>query len=285
MSQKGCKVLETLGESFREMIDFVVAGRDKNVRDDYCDEIRELCRKLEIPCFDRRERYEIKSRYAIAVSWRWLIRLDETELIVFHDSLLPKYRGFNPLVSYLINGESKIGATALYAAEEYDRGDIIAQSASEISYPIKISEAVEIVSNNYAALAARIAGAIRDGGEIKAVPQNEAEASYSLWRDEADYRIDWTLSAEEIRRFIDAVGFPYNGASTLLNGRLARVLEAEEAPEDARVENRAPGKVIFIREHVPYVVCGRGLIKIKTLIDDETGESLLPLGKMRSRFE
>ena len=35
-------------------------------------------------------------------------------LIVFHDSLLPKYRGFAPLVSQLINGEEYLGVTAIF---------------------------------------------------------------------------------------------------------------------------------------------------------------------------
>lgn len=284
MSRKGFKVLETLSRDFRELIDFVVTQPDKSVQEDYYAEIKELCRRSGIPCYDRRGDYAVMSEYALAVSWRWLIDSGETTLIVFHDSLLPKYRGFNPLVSYLINGEPRIGVTALFASEEYDRGDVIGQASSQISYPLKIAEAIETVSDDYAELASRIAGEIKRGEKLAAVPQDEAEASYSLWRDELDYRLDWTLSADEIRRTVDAVGFPYKGASTLVNGKLARVFEVEEA-NDVIIENRAPGKVIFIKDRCPIVVCGRGLVKIKTLIDDETGKSLLPLGSLRSRFE
>lgn len=284
MSRKGYKVLESLGADFRELIDSVVVARDNNVQDDYYEEIRELCARLSVACYDRREKRETKSRYAIAVSWRWLIDPGETTLVVFHDSLLPKYRGFNPLVSYLINGETRIGVTALFASAEYDRGDIIGQAQTEIAYPIKISEAIELVSENYAELAANIARRIERGEELNAAPQNEAEASYSLWRDEEDYRIDWTLSAAEIRRAVDALGYPYQGASTLINNKLARVVEVEERDE-VKVENRTPGKVIFIQNSFPVVVCGQGLIKIKVLTDAETSENLLPLGSLRARFK
>jgi methionyl-tRNA formyltransferase len=284
MTRKGFKVLETLGRDFRELIDFVVTQPDKSVQDDYYAEIRELCAHLNIPCYDRRDDYQVTSRYAIAISWRWLIDPQDTTLIVFHDSLLPRYRGFNPLVSYLINGEPEIGVTALFASEEYDRGDIIGQVASEIAYPQKISQAIEIVSDDYAELAAQIAGEIKRGGKLVGTPQNEKEASYSLWRDEEDYRINWTLSAREIRRMVDAVGFPYKGASTLVNDKLARIFDVETL-DDVIIENRVPGKVIFIRQSFPVVVCGEGLLKIKTLFDAETGESLIPLRSMRSRFK
>jgi len=33
-------------------------------------------------------------------------------------------------------------------------------------------------------------------------PQDEAAATYSLWRDEADYEVDWTLPAERLRGFV-----------------------------------------------------------------------------------
>lgn len=284
MTRKGFKVLETLGRGFRDLIDFVVTQRDKSVQDDYYVEIRELCEQLNIPCYDRNQTYEIKSKYSLAISWRWIIRLKETTLIIFHDSLLPKYRGFNPLVSYLVNGETQIGVTALFAAEAYDTGEIVAQASSEISYPIKISEAIEIVSDDYAKLAEKVAGQINCGADIVGKPQNEAEATYSLWRDEEDYRIDWSRSADEIQRFVDAVGFPYKGASTIINDKLARVFDIEEL-DDVIIENRVPGKVIFINESLPVVVCGRGLAKIKTLIDDATGESLIPLKNLRLRFK
>jgi methionyl-tRNA formyltransferase len=284
MTRKGFKVLEALGKEFRELIDFVVTQRDKSVQDDYYAEIRELCEQLNIPCYDRQQSYKIQSKYALAISWRWLINLKETTLIIFHDSLLPKYRGFNPLVSYLINGENRIGVTALFAADTYDTGDIIAQAGSEISYPKKVSEAIEIVSDGYVKLARQIAAEINRGTNLIGKPQNEAEASYSLWRDEEDYQINWSHSAQEIRRFVDAVGFPYKGAFTLINGKRARVFDIEEL-DDMIIENRIPGKVIFIKESSPIVVCGRGLAKIKTLVDDETGESLLPLRNLRLRFK
>ena len=50
------------------------------------------------------------------------------------------------------------------------------------------------------------------------------------------------------------------------------------------IENREPGKVIFIENSNPVVVCGHGLLRITELLDDETGYPLLPLSSFRTRF-
>jgi methionyl-tRNA formyltransferase len=112
--------------------------------------------------------------------------------------------------------------------------------------------------------------------------QDESKATYSLWRDEADYRIDWTKQATMIRRFIDAVGFPFKGASCVVDGKVLRIAEAEEIA-DVIIENRDAGKVIFIQDGKPVVVCGQGLLKIHGLYD-ELGNSMLPFARFRSRF-
>jgi methionyl-tRNA formyltransferase len=283
MNQKGYAVLNALAEKRSEVVELVVGARDSNMQRDYYDEIKGLCEELAIVFFDRTQPCRVNSPYALAIGWRWLLALPETQLIIFHDSLLPKYRGFNPLVTALLNGDDRIGVTALFAAGEYDTGDIIAQASSSISYPIKIQQATDIISGNYAELALVVSGMI-EKESLRGEQQDNRCATYSLWRDDEDYRIDWSQSAEFIKRFVDAVGFPYKGAATLFDNRLARVLDVE-IMDDILIENRTPGKVIFIQDSKPVVVCGRGLVKITAMINEHTGESFLPLPKFRVRFE
>jgi len=282
MTEKGYRVLEAIEAHFPGMIECVISSRDVHIVKDYYDEIKVFCQQKGIVFLDKAQCEAIKSSYAIAVSWRWLIDLSTT-LIVFHDSLLPKYRGFAPLVSALINGDNRIGVTALFASEEYDRGDIIAQSECTVNYPIKIQNAIQLLSENYKALAIKIVSQIMEGHALNGMEQDDREASYSLWHDEEDYIIDWEKSSEEIKRFIDAVGYPYKGALSILENKKARIIEAEVV-DDVHIENRTPGKVIFVKDHKPVVVCGKGLIRIIDLVDAATNASLLPLSKFRIRF-
>jgi methionyl-tRNA formyltransferase len=284
MTEKGYAVVRWLLSRYPGLVDCVVGARDRTIAEDYHDEIADLCRHHSVRFRNRSEAYSIRTEYALAVSWRWLIQAGTSRLVVFHDSLLPSYRGFNPLVTALLNGDEEIGVTALHASAEYDRGDIIAQSASAVTYPIKIRDAIKLVVGNYEALADNLGRALSGGQELPATPQDEAQASYSLWRDEEDYFIDWTSSAAEIRRFVDAVGFPYKGAAAGLEGKVVRILDAE-ALDDVPIANRTAGKVIFVRDSKPVVVCGHGLLKINELTEDVTGASLLPLQRFRLRFK
>ncbi len=283
MTEKGYRVLEVIAAHFPEIIECVISSRDTNICKDYYNEIEAFCNKKGMKFADRKNSEVVNSRYAISISWRWLIDSSSTTLIVFHDSLLPKYRGFAPLVSALTNGDERIGVTALFATEEYDRGNVIAQSSVSVGYPIKIQYAIELLIENYKVLALEVTKQIFEGQTLKGVKQDENEATYSLWRDEDDYSIDWGQSAEQIRRFIDAVGYPYKGSSTTVDGKVARIIDVEVL-DDVYIENRTPGKVIFFKNGKPVVVCGNGLLKVVDIVDNQTNKSLLPFSKFRLRF-
>lgn len=283
MTAKGLAALQAFAsETSSNQMEYIVAARDPNTSNDYYDEIIELAAQIQVPVFERSQSPP-PATHLIAVSWRWLISAgDDQQLIVFHDSLLPRYRGFSPLPSALINGERDIGVTALFASEEYDRGPVIAQQSIEIEYPVKVAEAIELLLPCYRTLVTKIAKSITTGN-ITGIEQNEADASYSLWRDESDYFIEWTWDANRIKRFVDAVGYPYKGAATTIDGEIFRVLDCTVLP-DVKIEGRAIGKVIFMHGESPVVVCGNGLIKILKLIKDHCSTNALPLQKFRTRF-
>lgn len=284
MTQKGLTFVEQVVPLYKDFIAEVVIGQDPAVQNDYSSEIAAVCDSQNVRFSFRSDFSKIDTEYAMAISWRWLIDHPAEKLIVFHDSLLPRYRGFAPLVNALINHERTIGVTAIFGAAEYDRGDIIDQSALQISYPITIAEAISAINECYVALGKSIMQALASGETLSARPQDHDQATYSLWRDDEDYRIDWSLPASKIRHIIDAVGAPYKGAYCLLDKVPARILAAQEL-DDVTIENRTPGKVIFIEEGLPVVVCGQGLLKLTCCVADDDLRSLLPLSKFRLRLD
>jgi methionyl-tRNA formyltransferase len=285
MTEKGYEFLRGTADKYKSLFNLVVIGNDKSIQNDYEEEIIDFCVANCINFIRRSDFSEAQSEYAIAISWRWLIKHPEDKLIVFHDSLLPKYRGFAPLVNALINGEKEIGVTAIFGANDFDTGDIIAQSKSNVTYPIKISDAIKLNNKNYLSCAEIVLDKLLKGAPLTAKKQVESEASYSVWRDEQDYKIDWSKPANEIRRLIDAVGFPYKGASTFLDGVLIRILSAEES-KDISIENRHYGKVLFTSKGYPIVICGKGMLKITEAHIEKDGEvtPILPVTKFRIRF-
>lgn len=283
MGEKGLSALKAI-LPFKSLIRQVVGAQDKNVQTDYYDEIRVLCDTEHIEWHDRCEHINPNSEYSVAIAWRWMINTESKgKLIVLHDSLLPKYRGFAPLVNMLINREPYIGVTALYGNSEFDKGDIIVQKRLPVTYPVRIQDAIESVSKLYSEIIYHIFEAINSGKSIPSSSQDERAATYSLWRDEMDYKIDWIKDAEYIQQFVYSLGFPFKGAYTTVDRQKFRVLDCKVV-EDVIIENRCPGKVLFVRDECPIVVCGKGMLQITKLMSDD-GRDCLPLKKYRTRFE
>jgi methionyl-tRNA formyltransferase len=273
MTKKGRDVLAQLLDcNYVNFISLVVVGRDGALQNDFADEIIDLCKKNNIAYQERDAEISVSLGYCLMISWRWLVNIEFAKVVVLHDSLLPRYRGFSPLVNALINGEKKIGVTALLATKDFDCGDIISQCSVDISYPILIAEAVEKISPLYGELAKQIFKTIVEGGNLIGSPQNSAEATYSLWRDENDYIIDWQKDSQRILREIHALSFPYQGAMCYLGDKKLIILGAEIFP-DVVIENRDVGKCIFKVDGFPVIVCGEGLLKITQACWAATKES------------
>lgn len=283
MSAKGFYALRNFIDEFgTEDIDFAVSTPDKNMAKDYYDEIAGLCSSSGLRLYERNAAFNTSGRSVVLIGWRWMIRSDE-EMFVFHDSILPGYRGFSALVSQLLNKEPSIGITSFYSEKEYDSGDIIGQRTTDIVYPIKISKAIDLLCPLCYGLLRELYLTLKSGKVPSRTPQDKSQISYSIWRDEEDYRIDWNRDSEYIKRFIDTVGFPYKGASAIAGERKIRIHDSESVP-DCKIENRSPGKVIFEDNGKPIIICGSGLLKLHSVHDDITGESVLPLTRFRTRF-
>lgn len=287
MGDKGHACLAGLVAEFgTEPICWVVSSRDNAVIDDGYTRIKEFCNSNKLRFVDRSEVTAIRDADAslcFAVGWRWMIP-HQRNLIVFHDSILPKYRGFAPLVNMLKNGEQTIGVTAICANDKYDEGHVVGRECRDITYPIKIREAISIVSQAYSVLAVRLFREYCVASRFIEIPQDDSSATYSVWLDDNDYFVDWNDSAESIRRFVDATGEPYQGARAYLNGQRIRIRDVE-ARGDVCIEQRTKhlGKILFVENGVPIIICGSGLLAITNAESLETSERIKSF-PFRSRF-
>ena len=286
LGKKAFNVLQDLCKSFRDLNKFhVVIGKDSGVDNDFSLEIENLCLQNDIQFEYRDHKKTYRYSYGLAIGWRWLVKNnDQSKLFVIHDSILPKYRGFNPLVTALINGDDNIGATCILANKDFDCGDIFDIKAVNITYPIRISDAIDIVSDLYIELSTSLINKIFSNENIALEPQKDDDATYSLWRDEEDYRIDWSADASSIKRKIDSVGRPYSGASSSVGSRVLRIYSASIV-EDMNISNRTPGKVIRISNGMPHVVCGIGILELNEMMWDDSNVIIDRWKKVRVRFK
>ncbi len=248
-------------------VEHVVSYPTKGVRLDALAEIRSLC---EAKGYRFCERVEVpdhtykSSDLVLLIGWQFLLSEVDARFVVFHDSLLPRLRGFNPTVSALIAGEAEVGVSAFspMGGEDGapDSGPMFGQERIRLDYPTTIGAAYEQLGFAYCRLADRVLAAA-SSGTLSFSPQNAREATYSIWRDEEDYRINLTRSAEQIRRFVDAVSWPYMGAKTSFQGREIRI-DAVELQPDVVFSERCPGKLWSLASGIPDVVCGSGMVRL-----------------------
>jgi methionyl-tRNA formyltransferase len=248
-------------------VDFVVSYASKGLQVDAHADIQSVCQAKGYRLFGRGDVHA--QDYAsvdlvLMAGWQWMSKEADRRFVVFHDSLLPKLRGFNPTVTALIAGETEIGVTALSPSggqpSVADSGPIFGHEKIPIQYPATIRSVYEQLGLAYCRLADRLLDAA-SSGPLSFADQEVSEATYSLWRDEDDYQINWTMSAEQIRRFVDAVGWPYLGAKSTVEGREIRIDRVEVSYERVFV-NRCPGKIWSLADGVPEVVCGSGMLRI-----------------------
>jgi methionyl-tRNA formyltransferase len=166
----------------------------------------------------------------VANNWRtWLppeiFTLPPHGTLNVHDSLLPAYAGFSPLIWALINGEREVGVTAHMMDDELDAGDIVLQRSVPVE-PRDTStdlfhKTVDLIAPVVTEALARI-----DAGHTDWIAQDRSKASFFHKRSIEDSRIDWSWPAEDIERLIRAQSDPYPNAFTFHKGQRLRIVSA-----------------------------------------------------------
>lgn len=151
--------------------------------------------------------------------------LDSVDFAVnVHASLLPKYRGGAPIHYAIINGDKEAGVTIMEMVKEMDAGDMIAHRA------IPIEE-----TDNVGTMFEKLALVGRDllletlprylAGDLKPVPQDNNQVTFSPNILPEEERIDWTKTNRQIFNQIRGM-YPWPVAHTLLNGGRFKICEA-----------------------------------------------------------
>ncbi|MBZ0298467.1 MAG: methionyl-tRNA formyltransferase [Anaerolineae bacterium] len=186
-----------------------------------------------------------------AVSWRYIIppqvyQRARLGAYVFHDSLLPEYRGFAPTVWAIRNGEDHTGVTLLEMAGDYDTGAIIGQQRVPIGPDETIADVMQRATSSYLDLLAAYLPALVSGSPPRRA-QDETQASYTVKLLPDDFRIDWNWPTDRIYNLIRAATKPYAGAFTTLRGENLRIWSARRLTQPRRYVGRVPGRVAEIR--------------------------------------
>jgi len=141
-----------------------------------------------------------------------------------HDSLLPAYAGFAPVIWALINGESEVGVTAHLMNDELDAGDIVLQRSVPVGPTDTATDLFHATVDLIGPIVVDALARIESGAPLQA--QDPTKASFFHKRSIEDSRIDWTWPAEDLSRLVRAQSDPYPNAFTYHGSTRLRVLAA-----------------------------------------------------------
>lgn len=217
----------------------------------------------------------------ISIGWNQMSSYASDSHLVFHDSLLPALRGWNPSVTAIEAGLTGTGLTIFRATKQVDAGPTLWSKA----IPIMPRETIGSLLEGLAEIANEGVRTIFTQKLFlsEGVEQDEDQVSYSLWRDHLDYKIDWSRDAETIDRFVRSRSFPYTGAKTRAGDETLTVWKGcVVASNGPKILNRSAGKILSKNSEGVTVVCGDGLYRIED-IADECGAQYL-FSKLRLRL-
>ncbi|GAA2968777.1 methionyl-tRNA formyltransferase [Actinokineospora diospyrosa] len=198
---------------------------------------------------------ELAPDVIVATNWRtWIppriFNLPRQGTLNVHDSLLPTYAGFSPLIWALINDEPEVGVTAHIMDDTLDAGPIVLQRAVPVG-PRDTS--ADLFAKTLALFGPITVDGLAEieSGRTDFTQQDRSRASFFHKRAEEDLRVDWTWSAEELDRLVRAQSAPYPSAFCFHRGKrleivAARVSEANYGGTNGRIFYREGDGVAIV---------------------------------------
>jgi methionyl-tRNA formyltransferase len=177
--------------------------------------------------------------------------------INIHASLLPELRGAAPIQWAVIRGYEESGVSIMQMEEGLDSGPVLMQVVEPIR-PDETGSDLAMRLSEVGAEALVETLAFMESGGIDAVPQDHSRATYAPKLDRATAKLDWSLPAIELARWIRALD-AQPGAWSLLGEQPVKLFQP-------RIEIRAgePGVVLDADAEVGVLIgCGEHAVRVR----------------------
>lgn len=179
--------------------------------------------------------------------------------INLHASLLPKYRGANPIQRAIINGDKKTGICTMITELGLDCGDVCLKEEIDIPENMTCVDLFSEISEKSPELIEKtLVGIVNNS--ISPIPQCEEGVCMAnkLSKDEA--KINWNNSAIDIHNLVRGI-YKFPSAYFIHNDKIIKVLETKVIEKDGNA-----GDFLCVTKDGVEIGCGNGsllLIKVK----------------------
>jgi methionyl-tRNA formyltransferase len=175
-----------------------------------------------------------------------------------HASLLPRWRGADPITRAILEGDEETGVTIMQMVLEMDAGPMLHQR----TLAIRPDDTGESLERRLASLGGEALGEALvkwRAGRLEARGQEPAEITFAPPLRKEHGRIDWQEPAIRIERAIRGLQ-PWPGAVTERSGQALKIWTAETSP--ATGDPVPPGTVLALDREGPRIQTGRDGLRL-----------------------
>lgn len=243
----------------REAAPVETLARDRNLTTYFANTKTELDEL--ISALDMRSRLGIIVDYGVIVS-QATIDAFPLGIINSHFSLLPRWRGADPISFSILSGDAKTGVSLMLIEPTLDTGKLLVQK----SLPIEPTDTTPLLTDKLVALSNELLVTyipLHLAGKTKPRSQPHPDrATFSRKLTKADSVLDWRKPAVELDREIRAfAGWPRS--RTTLAGKDVIITKAHAVPSNFSDQ---PGDIEIIKDAGTFIInCADGSLCIENL--------------------
>ena len=188
-----------------------------------------------------------------------VLDIPKYETINLHASLLPKYRGANPIQRAIINGDKETGICTMITELGLDCGDVCLRETIQIPDDMTCVDLFERISDESPELIEKtLIGLLNKS----ITPQKQCDTGVCMANKltKEETLIDWTKSAEQIHNLVRGI-YKFPSAYFVHNNKIVKVLETRVTKNSGKC-----GEFTKISKDGIEVGCGKDcllLVKVK----------------------
>lgn len=196
-----------------------------------------------------------------------VLDIPKYETINLHASLLPRYRGANPIQRAIINGDKQTGICTMITELGLDCGDVCLREVIDISDDMNCMDLFSTISDLSPQLLEKtLIGLVEQ--TIKPQKQSEEGVCMANKLTKEETLIDWTKSAQEIHNLVRGI-YKLPSAYFIYNDKIIKVLETRVAQG-----NGTCGEFVEFSKEGIKVACGKDCLLLVKVKPEGKGEML-----------
>lgn len=196
-----------------------------------------------------------------------VLDIPKYETINLHASLLPKYRGANPIQRAIINGDKETGICTMITELGLDCGDVCQKLVIPISDTMNCEQLWEEIAQKSPQMIEETLTGLKNG-TLTPVKQCEDGLCMANKLTKEECQINWDNSNTDIHNLVRGICHS-PGAFFMFNDKIIKVIESKPVDGQAKA-----GEIAAATKEGIDMGCGKGLLRLIKIKPEGKGEML-----------